>query len=181
MTKRTESPPLLDARIRLDQLPTAGKDLEVVADDRQRPAVAADLGLSEVRRLAARLKAVRFRGGIRVVGRLAAEIVQPCVVTFVPVTQVIDEPFDRVFLPADEMRQPTHVPGAEIYVDPESEDDPDSFDGPEVDLTAALLEILALAVDPYPRAPGAELDTTGDPVDEDDMPFAALKGLKPTE
>lgn len=170
--------PILDALIRIDRLPADGRALSVVADEEALAAMAAQLRVSAVESFQADLTAVRFRGGIRVEGRLKARIVQPSVVTFEPVTQGIEEAVDRVFLPGPDKGHKT-TPGTEIYVDLEDEDLPDYIDGPEVDLSALLLETVALAIDPYPRLPGESLETLGLKNDlEDEGPFASLKSLK---
>ena len=170
-------PLLPDAAVRLDRLPAAGRELSIAADAGQRAAIAVRLGISAVERLDATITATPFRGGIRVLGRLAATIVQPCVVTLEPVVQEIDEPIDRALLPGPE--RPVAGPaGAEIFVDLESDELPDRFDDGEADLSALVIETLALAIDPYPRAPGASLEGfAGDAKDEDDNPFVALQSL----
>ena len=170
-------PPLLDAAIRIDHIPADGREIEVNADARQRAAIAERLGISAVDRLEARLRLTRFRGGMRVEGRLEAVTVQPCVVTFVPVTQQIDEPVDRIFLPASEQpKSATTHP--EVFIDLEGDDLPDYFEGHEVDLSDALIETLALALDPYPRAEGVSVEEMELPASEpDESPFGALKSL----
>ena len=176
MTEPTE--PILDAVIRIDRLPTSGRDVEVTPDAAALLAMAEILKISAVERFHATLTAVPLRGGIRVQGNLTARIVQASVVTFEPVSQDIDEPVDRVFLPGTEKpRNP--APGAEIFVDLDDDDFPDHIDGPEVDLSALLLETLALAIDPYPRLPGENLATLGiDGPELEEGPFARLKALK---
>ncbi len=170
--------PVLDVSLRVDNVPAAGRDISVQADDAQRAAIADLLGISAVDQLLAQMKAVKFRGGIRVEGRLKARTVQPCVVTFEPVVQEIDEPIDRVFLP-DARETPSVAPGAEIFVDLEADDPPDPLDGPELDLSPLVIETLALALDPYPRAPGASLQATGVTLDDGKVsPFAVLNVLK---
>ncbi|HEV7345920.1 MAG TPA: DUF177 domain-containing protein [Devosia sp.] len=125
----------------------------------------------------ATLTVAPFRGGIRALGRLLADVVQPSVVTFEPVQQHIDEGVDRVFLPEAQAHKPT--PGSEVFVDLEDDDFPDHIDGPEVDLSALLIETLALAIDPYPRRPGESLDSLGVEVNGGPIsPFAALEKLK---
>jgi len=168
-------PPLLDAAIRIDHIPADGR--EINADPRQRAAIAERLGISAVDRLEARLRLTRFRGGMRVEGRLEAVTVQPCVVTFVPVTQQIDEQVDRIFLPASEQpKSATTHP--EVFIDLEGDDLPDYFEGHEVDLSDALIETLALALDPYPRAEGVSVEDMELPASEpDESPFGALKSL----
>lgn len=174
----THNTPTLDAIIRIDHLPATGRELEVAPDAAALAAMAEQLRISAVEHFHATMTAARFRGGIRVLGRLTARIVQPSIVTFEPVTQDIDEPIDRVFLPEPDKGHKT-APGAEVFVDLEDDDFPDYIDGPEVDLSTLLIETLALAIEPYPRLPGESLDALGiDPGDKEEGPFASLKSLK---
>jgi len=165
------------AAIRLDSMPPAGRDLDLVVDRPEREAIAADLDVTAVDRLAVKLHAVRFRGGIRVTGRLGALVVQPSVISLEPVIQEIVEPVDRVFLPGGE-KAFAGPANAEIFVDLEGEDVPDHFEGNEADLTNLIVETLALAIDPYPKAEGESLGIAGDGDVEDELPFAGLKVLK---
>ena len=177
MNPSPDAPRLLDATIRIDRLPATGRELKLAPNEEEREAVAEFLELTAVDRLEVELTAVPFRGGIRVQGQLLATIVQPSVVTLDPVTQEIEEPIDRVFLPGVE--NPRTHPGAEVFVDLEADDLPDPLEGPEADLSDLILETLALAIDPYPRAEGEsveELGLSGDPAPE--SPFSALKALK---
>ena len=169
---------LLDARLRVGKLAAAGRELTVEADQTARDAVAALLGILAVDQLSAALHAVPFRGGLHVTGQLDADVRQQCVVTLEPVSEHIEEPVDRVFLPGRRPADGT-VSGQAIFVDPEGEDEPDWFDGEYLDLAPLLIETLALALDPFPRAPGAVLD--GDPAPRDDAdasPFAVLAQLR---
>jgi len=169
--------PLFDAVIRIDRLPATGRDLKVSLNEPTRAALAEALNLSAIDSFEAALTVTPLRGGIRALGRLVADIVQPSVVTFEPVGQHIDEPVDRVFLPEAHDHKPT--PGSEVFIDLEDEDFPDHIDGPEVDLSALLIETLALAIDHYPRRPGESLDSLGiDLGGGPSGPFAALEKLK---
>lgn len=168
---------MFDALIRFDRLPAAGRDLDVSPDAEALVALAGLLKLSAVETFHASLTAAKLRGAIRVQGRLTARIVQPSVVTFAPVTQDIDEPVDRLFVQGPD-RPHNPAPGAEIFVDLEDDDFPDQVDGNEVDLSALLIETLALAIEPYPRLPGESLESLGvEPADKPDGPFAGLKAL----
>lgn len=172
---------LHDASIRLDSMPVAGRDVDVSPSAEERAAIAAQLGLSSVDRLEVKLHAVKFRGGIRVTGRLTGQVTQPSVVTLEPLTQEVAEPIDRVFLPGGE-KQYAGPAGAEVFVDLEGDDVPDHFEGNEADLSDLIVETLALAVELYPREPGASLEDAGFKPDLDTTsPFAALKALKPKE
>lgn len=180
MTDHPEILRIPDASFRLDSMPPAGRDLKLSVAEGERRQIAELLGLSEVVSLDVSLRAVKFRGGMRVTGRLAAAIVQPSVVTLEPVRQEISEPIDRVFLPG--AGKPQTGTGAEVFVDLEGEDLPDHFEGPEADMSGLIVETLALAIDPYPRAPGESLDALDLPIaDEKASPFADLKSLKKTE
>jgi uncharacterized metal-binding protein YceD (DUF177 family) len=168
-----------DATIRIDSMPAEGRTLRLVVEPAEREAIAAQLELSQLNALVISAHVSRFRGGLQLDGKLEARLVQPCVVTLEPVYQTLEEPLERVFLPVNKRR---HDSQSEILVDVEGEDMPDYFDGNEIDLSEVIIETLALAIDPYPRAPGAGTAIpTGDPINEDESPFARLKALKDRE
>jgi uncharacterized metal-binding protein YceD (DUF177 family) len=169
--------PLLDAAIRIDHVPPEGREITVESTPEQRAAIAARLDIPAVERLEAKLRLTRFRGGLQVTGRLEAVTVQPCVVTFVPVRQEIEEPIERIFLPAAEQPKPA-AGHTEVFVDLEADEPPDYFEGHEIDLSEAIVETVALALDPYPRAEGVSLDDLGLPGEAaDPSPFSGLKAL----
>ena len=171
--------PLADASIRLDSIPAEGRELRVVVPEDEREAIAARLDVTSVDRLEVRLRVVKFRGGVRVTGRLEADVVQPSVVSLEPVRQAVAEPIDRIFLPGDE-KEFAGPADAEVFVDLEGEDLPDRFDGSEADLSELIVETLALGIDPYPRAEGESIEAAAPAVeaDQDESPFAVLKALK---
>lgn len=170
---------LNDASIRLDSMPVEGRDVRLSASADERAQLAAQLDLTSVDRLDVSLHAVKFRGGMRVTGRLEAEVMQPSVVSFEPVRQAISEPVDRIFLPGGE-KPYAGAAGAEVFVDLEGDDIPDHFEGNEADLTDLIVETLSLAIDPYPKAEGEKLEDLGIVGDDtaEESPFAALKRLK---
>ena len=174
----TQNQPLFDAIVRIDKLPASGRSVTVDADEATRAAIAEAMKVTSVERFVASLTVVPLRGGLRAQGKLDASITQPSVVSFEPVSQDIHEDIDRVFLPASAVEQ-APAPGSEVFVDLEDDDFPDHIDGPEVDLSALLVETLALAIDPYPRLPGEDLSTVApDAVGTATGPFAALARLK---
>jgi uncharacterized metal-binding protein YceD (DUF177 family) len=170
-------PPILDAIVRIDRLPASGRSVNVAPDAAKRAELAGILNIDAVEAFDAKLTVTPLRGGIRALGRLTARIVQLSVVSFEPVFQDIDEAIDRVFLPQDTQNVPT--PGSEVFVDLEDDDFPDHIDGPEVDLSALLLETIGLAIDPYPRRAGEDLKSIGVKLDDEGAgPFAVLTKLK---
>ena len=169
---------LAGASIRIDSMPVTGRDLILTPGDGERAALATQLAITSVRTLTVHLNAVRFRGGIRVTGRLTAGIEQPSVVSLEPVTQAISEPIDRIFLPAGAKDFAADA-GAEIFVDMEGDDVPDHFQGTEVDLSELIVETLALAIDPYPRVTGETVNVAVAEADQaDESPFAVLHRLR---
>jgi hypothetical protein len=142
MTRTARPFHIADASIRVDSMPTAGRDLHLSVDADDLGILAAELQVSAVNMLDIRMHAVRFRGGIRVTGRLTAEIVQPSVVTLDPVVQKLDEPIDRVFLPGGE-KPFVDAADAEVFVDLEGEDLPDHFEGNEANMTIPILATVA--------------------------------------
>lgn len=177
MTRRQDELDL-DARVRIDRIPAAGRVVDIAADEEQREELARRFRVDAVPAFGAKVTATRFRGGIRAQGEVWGEVIQPCVVTGEPVRQAIRETIDRVFLPSrDEVLE--HGAGAEVFVNLEDDDFPDYFEGDEIDLADLVMEIFALAIDLYPRASGAALPGEGAGDDPSDLsPFAVLKGLK---
>lgn len=157
---------------------SSGLVRQEVASDRDRAAIAEALGLLELRRLDAELEIERKGEVVAISGHIRAEPVQACVATLVPVVQQIDEKFSRRVMRAPHAAQ--HGQPAEVIVSPdESEDDPpDIVLGDRIDIGEILVEELALLIDPYPRAPGAEFAGPRDADDTaEDSPFAILKTL----
>lgn len=151
---------------------------EIRPDAEQLKAIAAELGLSDLRKLSLTGEiAARGKRDWTLTARLGATVVQPCVVTLEPVTTRIDTAVKRTYLAdmpepeAEEMEMP--------------EDDTQEPLGPAIDPGAVMIEALALALPLYPRKPGAE---TGEAVfaapgvtpmrDDDAKPFAGLSGLR---
>lgn len=168
--------------IELSAVPAGGLERSIVADAEELTALAKAYDIPEVRALAADFVLSREAGGvIRVKGRVTAGIVQTCVVSLAPVEQSIDEAIDVRLVEAGSRRVKTAArPAAEVMVDPAAPDPPDVLSSPMIDLGAIAAEHFLLAVDPYPRAPGAALPAeAADPFpDSSDSPFAALARLR---
>lgn len=116
--------------------------------------------------------------GFLVQGRLTATATQACVVTLDPVDEKVVALLERTYLPAAEIEAEEEADADFVF---EAEDPPEPLDGSTLDLLAVVTEELALALEPYPRKEGAEIDARfGDPGDEDEAenPFSVLKQLK---
>ncbi|MCS6761774.1 MAG: DUF177 domain-containing protein [Candidatus Devosia symbiotica] len=168
---------IIDAIVRIDSLPASGRSIKVAPDAAACAELAKILNVDAIEAMGAELTVTPLRGGIRALGYLTARIVQPSVMSFEPVTQLINEVIDRVFLPQSADHALT--PGSEVFVDLEADDFPDQIDGSEVDLIVLLIETIALAIEPYPRLPGESLESLSLNTDgEVSGPFAALTKLK---
>jgi hypothetical protein len=139
----------------------------------ERAALARRFDLLALDRLEAEVTLRWTAGGVlRLDGRLRAAATQRCVVTLEPVPQAIDEPFV--------LRYSRHAEAEAEDGDGESGFDPDApepLPAAGLDLGEEVAQALSLALDPYPRAPGASLATGGE--DDPGGAFAQLRALKP--
>lgn len=164
-------------------LPSGGRRETVEADADQRKALAAAHDLISVERFVAEVEIRRWqRDGVRVVGTVKAQVTQRCVVTLEPLPASVEAPFEALFVPEGSRLSRRIEPGAgaEIDIDAEGPDMPEPFVPPVLDIGAVAEEFLALALDPYPRAPDAEAPAGLAPDDgAAENPFAKLAALKP--
>ncbi|PBC09287.1 DUF177 domain-containing protein [Mesorhizobium sp. WSM3859] len=149
------------------RLPQKGLPVLVEADQRQRGALAAEHDLLSVESYRAELLVASWkRNGVKVTGRVEADITQACIVTLEPVSAHIDEPVEALFLPEQsKLGREGFEGGGEIILDADGPDSPETFSGDTIDVGALAEQFFGLAIDPYPRKPGASLD-----VGDEDQP-----------
>jgi uncharacterized metal-binding protein YceD (DUF177 family) len=167
-------------------LPSSGYALSLRPNGQEREALAKAAGVTALHELEADIVLRRWRrDGVEIKGELRARAEQPCVVTLEPVFQDIREPLRATFLPEHSaLAVPVERHDRELVLDPEGDDPPDTFEGDSIDVWPFILEMLMLAIDPFPRAPGAELAPAADdageqPESAEESPFAVLRALKP--
>lgn len=160
--------------LKLDQI-GQGMRVDLAADEKECGDIARRLGLVSLDRLEAHAVLSREGEKVHVEGRVLASLGQSCVVTGEPVSSAIDEPFSVDFLPEPKAGRPDE----EVELGP-ADCDIMFHDGATVDLGAAVVDSLALALDPYPRSAGAEasLREAGVMSEEEAGPFAALGVLR---
>lgn len=146
------------------RLPQKGLPVLVEADERQRALLAEEHELLSVESYRAELLVAPWkRNGVKVSGRVEADITQACIVTLDPVPAHIDEPVEALFLPEQsKLGREGFEGGGEIVLDADGPDSPETFSGDTIDVGALAEQFFGLAIDPYPRKPGASLDTGGD-------------------
>ena len=146
--------------VHVARLPKTGLEVTIEANEEQRSALAKDHDLLEVRRLTATLMVAAWRkGGVRVTGRVRADVMRECVVTLEPIAGVIDEEVSAMFLPeGSRLTVPVYSAEGEILLDPEGDDSPELFSGETIDVGQLAEELFSLGIDPYPRKSGVVLD-----------------------
>ena len=151
--------------VALDRIGPQGTIVNVEAGHAEVAAVAARLGVPLVSRLGCTFRLRRVGSSlIEAQGTLQAAVEQICVITLDPFVQDLREEFTVHFVPSgteDDDPEPDTV-------------DQLPYEGSAIDLGEATVEQLALALDPYPRKPGATLPDVAQ--DEPSGPFAALVG-----
>jgi len=159
--------------VAVEDVPELGEHFDLTADSQVRAAIAKAAGLRDLTRLEANFDVNRQRGGLRVIGRIAATVGQTCVVTLEPVANEVAEDVDLLFAP-----QASVAESGGAAIRPEgSKYDVEPLIGEVVDLGALATEFLVLGLDPYPRKPGAVFESPEETA-AGDGPFSALAALQ---
>ena len=173
----TAAPSEFSRPVALDRATVAPHFREIVATEAERAALARRLGLVALDRLSARLSWRREASGIICLeGELEAEVAQSCVA---PGNALVASNWARVAdrfmrhfvqgdLPAED----------EVVIDPEADDPAEPLGDGLVDAGEIVTQQLALALDPYPRAPDSELPAEATRATPAESPFQVLAALK---
>ena len=131
------------------------------------------------------------KGRVLMTGRMTAQLIRTCVVELDDFEQTIDEQIDIEFWPEVQLTgtgsaygEPAegHESAREIAIDALEGEDPEPIRNGRLAVGAVVYQLLAATLDPFPRSPGATLETTEaePPVsNERQNPFAVLQNLKP--
>ncbi|MGO4705385.1 DUF177 domain-containing protein [Microvirga sp. 2MCAF38] len=160
---------LIDVR----HLPPRGLAQRLEATPDECRALAEDFKLAAIRSLIGDYTISKTGKGVRVTGRITADVTQICVVSLDPFDSVIEEDVEIDFADTD-TRQPEHAVEVSEY------DPPDEIVNGRVDIGALTAEFLALGLDPYPKKPGVNFDEKTAREGEE-SPFAALEKLKKSD
>jgi uncharacterized metal-binding protein YceD (DUF177 family) len=158
----------LSRPIPADRVGETGLVVTVEAGDAERAAIARRLSVPSVEAVQCRWSLRTAPGGVvEADGSLRARLHQECVVSLDPFAVDVVEEFAVRFVPAGD--------------ESDDGDDPDvpdelAMENGTLELGEATVEQLALALDPYPRKPGAVLPE--DVADAPDNPFGALAKLR---
>ncbi|MEL6264576.1 MAG: DUF177 domain-containing protein [Pseudomonadota bacterium] len=158
---------------------SGGMTVELRPEAGDRAAIAAYLRILSLDSLVFRASLAPQLDGWALTGQLAADLAQACVVTLEPVAARVETPVARVWLPGIATPE-----GNELELREHDDEAPEPL-GATIDLAQPMIEALALALDPFPRAPDAEHGARvyAPPgaealTDEAARPFAGLAALK---
>jgi uncharacterized metal-binding protein YceD (DUF177 family) len=147
----------------------AGLTRTLVPNELAREKIIKALDLASLEAFEADLTLAPARVGWTLSGRVKATLEQICGITLEPLPVEIDQRFSVDLVEAVEP-EPDEV---EVTLD---DDAPDVVEDGRIDLGQYAVEQLALALDPFPRKPGAEFVQPEEPAEI--SPFAVLKAFK---
>lgn len=166
-----DAPPEFSHIVVPSRLPAAGASYALVPSADERVALAARFDLISLDSFRAELRLAPLRGGpvLRLTGTIEARVVQRCVVTLGPVESAIEVPVNIVLKPSEALTD---------EIDPDEDVEP--YENDSIDIGEIAAEELALALDPYPRAPDAGPRGAGGRIEGEPTPgpFDALARLR---
>jgi hypothetical protein len=161
----------------LSDVSDAGFEIAVTASPDELHRLAEWAGVDAVSRLEARITVTpRSRSEFLLETEFEADVQQTCVVTLEPLESQIARSFTRTLRLTPGLQR--HADKGGMVPPAAAEDDePDEIESLRYDLAAPLREEFALAIDPYPRAPGAQFEAPDEDVGPEN-PFTVLEKLK---
>lgn len=147
----------------------AGIERRLVPDEAAQTRIVKALDLASLTTFEADLKIAPAHVGWTLSGRIRATLEQVCGITLEPLPVQVDERFSVDLVEAAE----PETDEIEVTLDDNA---PDVIEDGRIDLGQYAVEQLALALDPFPRKPGAEFVQPEEPAEI--SPFAVLKAFK---
>lgn len=157
---------------RVDSIGGDARTIAIEADADERRRLADRFDLVAIDQLVGRFVLHRDAAAVVAEGVVEASVTQACSVTGDPLTVSVAETVALRFVDAP-------PPGEETELDDDTLDTI-GLDGDVIDLGEIAAETMALALDPFPRGPGAAeaLKAAGVIGEGEARPFGALAGLK---
>jgi uncharacterized metal-binding protein YceD (DUF177 family) len=137
------------------RLPAGGDEETIEATPEERDVLAARFEIDALDSLTARLKIARATAGsIKVTGEAKAIVEQTCVLTLQRFATTLAIAIEEVFRAV--RGGGGRVDGIETFDD----DDAPLISGQSIDLGELVAQELGMAIDPYPKAPGARFEAS---------------------
>ncbi len=174
----SELQPEFSRLLAVETIPHEGLVVEISADSKECAELAKRFDLVSIEFFSAKLRLRNMGEGPRIElrGHISAKAVQSCSVTLEPLPVIIDEEFELTFVPAEAL-----VEAEDFEMSEENIDEPEPYDGKNLDLGEISAWHLSLALDPYPRKEGVVFEGLFSGVDDSDgkkeNPFAKLASL----
>ncbi len=146
----------------------AGITRHLMPDEAARARIIKALDLASLASLEATISVAPAHVGWTLSGRVMAIAEQVCGITLDPLPVTVDERFSVQLV--EQVEASSEI---EVTLD---DDAPDVIEDGRIDFGQYAVEQFALALDPFPRKPGATFEFT--PPAEEESPFAVLKQLK---
>ncbi|WDI30651.1 DUF177 domain-containing protein [Hyphococcus flavus] len=165
--------PEFSHKVDLGGLPRSGKAFRLVADNVSLERIATRLNVISADAFSCDLHLRASRHEINITGKVTATLIRECVASLEPMEEVIDESFDVEFARSspDNLRK-ENEDGEAVY---EGEDiPPEIHEGEIFDIGEFAVQQLALAMNPFPRMPGAQSLAEVYGREDNVSPFAVL-------
>jgi hypothetical protein len=156
------------------ELQSRDRTLTLEAPEAVRRDIARTLDLQALPSLSATLSLKPWLDGVAIDLRLKAVASRVCGLSLEPFDEVADDHVRLKIVPQGSPNAPGPE-GGEVVIDLDADDPPEAVEGAAIDLSTFVVEALSLALDPFPRKPGAVFVAPEEPVVI--SPFAALKTL----
>ncbi len=142
------------------RLPQKGMPVRLVANEKELKLLAKAHALESVLSFKAELVVRKWRSdGIKITGSLTARVIQNCIVSLDLIESAVENMIEAILVPENSKLARIPDPAThELLIDFEGPDAPETFTGDEIDVGALAEEFFELAIDPYPRKPGAEFN-----------------------
>jgi len=154
MDRAVTGSPVWPHPMRWADLPGDGAEIALTSDAGARSRIATFLEVEAITRLCAWLTLRPWLDGVEIKGRIEATVARICGVSLEPFEETIDEPIVFRVVPSGSPHAPI-TPTGDVELELSADDLPDVAGGEGFDLGAYVIEHLALALDPFPRKPGA--------------------------
>lgn len=156
--------------VRGDEIGGQPRSQRIEADAAERAALAERFALLALDRLEATLTLHREAGGVVVAGAISASGAQACVTSGEAAPFALEAPVALRFAETGTIAGDIELAAEDLDVEP--------WDGGAIDIGEVAAETLALALDPYPRAPGVHVPgvVSEDEARAEASPFRVLRG-----
>lgn len=159
----------------------ARRAFQLETNEEQRARVAERLGMLSIEQFSGGLQVTATKAVIKISGDFSADLTRECVASLEPMNERVEEAFQIELLRSalssvSDSFSPQSAQGDENSWDG-ADVAPETHEGDTLDLGELLVQQLSLAMDPFPRKPGAISLAERYAPPENVSPFAALQGL----